>query len=114
MTIAQSRKSWCCGYRRGSIYKLSWAGTSCRDVAINSVNELTNQENLSEPELAFESHFKDPAPDVLWRLVSLRQSIDGLIKHINWYANEEAALRQMDRVRQDDGKVVAFNQYHRV
>ena len=77
------------------------------------MNELTNQENLPEPELAFESHFRDPAPDVLWRLVSLRKSIDGLMKHINWYANEEAALRQLDLVRKDDGKVLAYNQYHR-
>jgi len=77
------------------------------------VDDLTNQKNLSEPELAFESHFKEPAPDVVWRLVSLRKSIDGLMKHINWYANEEAALRQLDLVRKDEGKVVAFNQYYR-
>jgi hypothetical protein len=92
---------------------LSRVGISQGEAAFNSVNELTNQENLPEPELAFESHFRDPAPDVLWRLVSLRKSIDGLMKHINWYANEEAALRQLDLVRKDDGKVLAYNQYHR-
>ena len=85
-----------------------WSG-GCQ----NSVNELTNNDSVTEPELAFETHFADPAPDVLWRLVSMRKSIDGLMKHINWFGNEEAALRQLDLIRKDDGKVVAFNQYHR-
>jgi len=74
---------------------------------------LTNPENQSEPELAFESYFTEPAPNVLWRLVSLRNSIDGFMKHVNWFANEEAALKQLDWVRQGNGKVVAFNQYVR-
>jgi hypothetical protein len=43
----------------------------------------------------------------------MRKSIDGLMKHINWFGNEEAALRQFDLIRKDDGRVVAFNQYHR-
>jgi len=78
------------------------------------VIELTNDQNMPSPELAFEVNFSDHAPDSLWRLVSLRKSIDGLMKHINWFANEEAALEQLNLVRKDNGKVVAFNQYNRV
>jgi len=60
--------------------------------------------------LSFEE-FEEPAPGVLWRLVSRRAHGDRQLRHVNWFASQDAAEAHRDWINQGRGQSISLTKY---
>lgn len=60
--------------------------------------------------LAFENFHEQPPPE-LWRVFALRPCGDETIRHVNWFATEEAARNHAEWISDGRGTVLSVARY---
>lgn len=61
-------------------------------------------------EMSFENGFEDSPPE-LWRVVSCRGFNGRSLRHVNWFATEEAARKHAEWINDGRGQVLSIVKY---